>query len=106
MFKLQKKIEDIFYRAKNQAEALNEIYKLFVPHWDQIALIDGWPLCGALLHRFIAERFVSFDIDNHPDVMAGGLWFNKGFSEDSNLRDWEVNLEPCLIKAGEEECFT
>jgi hypothetical protein len=103
---LARKIQYVFDDARDQAEALVKIYQLFVPNFEGIERLEGSPACGMILHRFIFEKFVAFDCIHHPGNLAGGLWMNKGFSEDLTLLNWEVNLDNCRVRLREElECF-
>jgi hypothetical protein len=102
----QKKIEEIFDKARNQAEALNEIYRLFIPNWYGVKRLAGWPACGKRLNRFILDKFIVFDFEKHPGTLAGGLWLSRGFSEDPALEPWEVDLSRCQFTYEEKPCFT
>jgi len=103
---LKGKIEEVFDRACSQAEALNEIYRLFIPNWYRVKTLAGWPACGNRLNRFILNKFIVFDYEKHPGTLAGGLWLSRGFSEDPALGGWEVDLSPCRFTYEEEPCFT
>lgn len=92
MRELRNKIRQIFDEAQDNQEALGRIYQFFIPEWDQIGSIDGWPSCGNRLHHFILENFMLYDCVHHPQDAAGLLWANKGFIEDPRLGGWEVHI--------------
>ena len=96
--KTVKTIKAIFEQAKHQADALLDIYRLYIPDFDEIALIHGHPKAGRELWLFIAELFVQFDKVHHPKVMPGGLWLNNGFSHGEKLKGWDVTLTSCIFE--------
>jgi len=90
-------IDEIFENAEHQADALVAIYKTVFPDWDAIEKIDGWPSVGADLAEYLCEKFMQFDKVHHPDVFAGGLWLNNGFSRNKNLKPWEIDKSSAKI---------
>ena len=91
------KIDEIFENAEHQADAIVEIYKTVFPDWDAIEKINGWPSCGEDLALYICDKFIQFDTKHHPDVMAGGLWLNNGFSRNKKLKPWEIDMSTAKI---------
>jgi hypothetical protein len=94
---IKEKIDEIFENSENQAQVIIAIYCLFIPDWDNIALIRNWPSIGYELSQHIWTSFMKFDRENHPNVLAGGLWMNSGFSENKKLPPWEIDLSTCEI---------
>ena len=81
-----------------QGDALVAIYRqAFGPVWDKIVKLDGWPECSKETWTAIAEMFVKFDRQHHPDVLPGGAWMNNGFSgHNEDLKKWEVKACPVI----------
>lgn len=88
-------IDSIFERAEHQSEWVLDLFKtVYYPNeWDDIESIDGYPKITEFTSNYIFNLAIEFDEENHPGVMAGGLWMNKGFSSlDSpeGLKDFQV----------------
>lgn len=98
MKELQKKIEKIFEESQHQGEAVIALYRLFIPDWEAIKKINGYPSAGYKLSRLIWGKFMEFDREHHPDCMAGGAWLNWGFRENKSLNDWQIDLSTCIIE--------
>jgi len=94
---IKEKINAIFEKHKHQQKVLVDIYKLFIPNWDDIDKIENWPTCGKAMWIWISNKFADFDSKYHPEVCKGGGWINNGFSSNSKLADWEVDLKSCKI---------
>lgn len=94
---IKQEIDLIFQQATHQSQAVERVYKLFIPDFDNIQIIKGHPTAGYSLSRYLWSKFIEFDHTHHPDVMAGGEWLNYGFSESKNLKDWQVDLSTCQI---------
>ena len=89
---------DLFFEDKDdQSEVFLGLYKFVFPEWDNIESINGYPTISNATSQYIFERFIAFDKIFHPDVMAGGLWMNRGFSIDHNMPDWKVYLDECEV---------
>lgn len=95
--KIKKTLEDIFEKHDHQKDVLMDIYQLFIPDWHQIERLKSHPSCGHELWKYICQLFVTFDRKFHPHCMAGGLWIDMGFSTDSTLNPWEVNLSQVTV---------
>ena len=95
---LQERIEKIFAESQHQGEAVIALYKIFIPDWEAVKKINGYPSAGYRLSRLIWGKFMEFDKQRHPDCMAGGAWLNWGFSENKSLNDWQVDLSTCIIE--------
>ena len=88
---------DAFFEGQNhQADVLIGLYKFVFPDWDNIVSLDGYPTVNEHTWKYICEKFIAFDKIYHPDVFAGGLFMNKGFSVDYKLtQDWKVYIDDC-----------
>ena len=89
---------DAAMKADNQYDAFIAVYRLVYPNWDRIASLDGWPTAGAEVSTYVHAAFIAFDKVHHPEVMAGGLWFNRGWSTDKNLPPWSVLPAPATMQ--------
>jgi len=71
------------------------LYLLVFPYFHTIDQFDGWPSINDKTRKAIARMFMDFDKVHHPEVFAGGLWLNCGFSRThgAKLRDWEVSIQ-------------
>jgi len=90
--------------ADHQSTALIDLYRLIYPNWNEIEKIDGWPAINKKTWITISEHFVVADKKNHPEVVAGGLWMNNGFTQDDSLDDWIVAPAPYTLKAAGQAC--
>jgi len=97
------KINVCFAKQTHQADVLVALYRLLYRNWDDIESIQGWPKAGVEVHQYIGERFIRFDKAFHPDVMAGGLWMNNGWSGSEDLDPWEVVPAPYSLIGEDEE---
>lgn len=98
MKELQERIEKIFKESQNQGEAVIALYSLFIPEWDKVKEVKGWPSAGSKVSNLIWRKFIDFDRQHHPDCIAGGAWLNHGFSDNPALEDWQVDLSTCTIE--------
>jgi hypothetical protein len=98
MNELREQIEKIFKESQHQEEVVNALYKFFIPGWESVKEIEGWPSAGYQLSSLIWQRFIEFDRRHHPDCVAGGAWLNFGFKENPDLDDWQVDLSTCTIE--------
>lgn len=89
----KEQINKIFEGSKDQADACVGLYKLAFPDWNNINKIDGWPKIGQEMAEYLFRKWTEFDRKHHPDVMAGGLWLNKGFCTLNNDHlEWEIDI--------------
>ena len=86
-------LESLSKSCEHQSEFLVGIYKEVVPNWDAVVRIDGYPKAGEALAALLCFSAIEFDKEHHPDVYAGGLWLNIGFSRDKSLKPWEISME-------------
>ena len=94
---LQIKLQQIFESAEHQSSALVKIYRLFFPDWKKIKQIQGHPIVGQEMWKYICQLFVEFDREHHPDTMNGGLWIDNGFSSSDKLDEWGIDLGNCIV---------
>lgn len=92
-------IDNLFEIFEHQKDVLEAIYRTVVPDWENAVSMDGWPTINSRTHEYIMGKFMAFDRKHHPDVMAGGIWFNSGFSTLANdhLEEWQVDMSECKI---------
>lgn len=103
----KKQIDAIFENASDQGEAAEKLYRLVLPEMFDPAVkkVIGFPECGQGLSEYLFGKFIDFDQKYHPDIMAGGLWLNKGFSTIpfEKLGEWEVSTKNCQFIYHEKE---
>ena len=96
--KLTKQLIDaIFEKGNEQVEIAVKLYKAVFPKWDEIESIDNYPRVNRETSEYLFDKFIKFDKSNHPGVMPGGLWMNKGFglSEKDGLKFGEMDMSTC-----------
>ena len=91
-------IDEIFKKANEQADYVINLYKLAFPKWDDIKHVDGYPKVSKTTSEYLFEKAIIFDREKHPNVMNGGLWLDKGFALNEEVKDWEVSLNGCVIE--------
>lgn len=96
----QEEIDAIFEEAEDQETAAVAIYTLAFPNWEKITKIEGWPACGEEVQNYLFRKFIRLDRKFHPEVMAGGLWMNRGFSLNRELGPWEIDVSPATVVRG------
>ena len=94
----QETIDTIFEKAEEQADYFLNLYRLAFPEWDNIQHVDGYPRVSETTNKYIFGKAISFDKEKHPNVMNGGLWLDKGFGTNEEVKDWEITLEDCVIE--------
>jgi len=92
---LQHRLQQVFETAEHQDSALIGIYKLFIPDWENIKQLEGFPTVGKEMWQYICQLFIDFDQQHHPEVFKGGIWLNNGFSSDGSLDPWEISFSQC-----------
>ncbi|WDP92376.1 MAG: hypothetical protein HUN04_22690 [Desulfobacter sp.] len=95
--KLQHKLQSIFEEADHQEAALIGLYKMLIPDWDKLDRLEGFPIIGQEMWRYIGNLFIHYDQEHHPKVFNGGLWLNNGFSSSEDLGPWEISLSRCNV---------
>jgi len=81
-------IDKIFAEAKHQQDYLMGLYRTVFADFDKIAKLNGYPSISEPTVNYIWEKAIAFDKRVHPDVLAGGLWMNNGFSSEKAMEDW------------------
>jgi hypothetical protein len=88
-------IDNCFRGAFHQGDAWSRLYRIAFPAWDLIEKIDGCPEVSEKTNIYIHRKFIMLDQLLHPDVLAGGLWMNAGFSTNRQADDWKVYTGNC-----------
>ena len=77
----------------DQGEFLSRLYSYaFGDLWDKAAHVDGYPCVSTNTWKYICDAAIKIDKEKHPDVLAGGLWLNRGFTT-RPIPDWEIGFE-------------
>lgn len=98
MILTKEQVDGCFENARDQSEAFVALYKLVIPEWDRVDKIKGWPKAGKEVDAYIFKKFIEYDGNHHPNVIKGGMWMNSGWSSGEGLEDWEVTVDPEIIK--------
>lgn len=96
-------VDRCFEGQSHQADVMVALYKLVYPNWDEIASVDGYPSMSKDISKHSWARFIAFDKEHHPKVMAAGLWMNSGFSTDQSLPPRTVMPCPVTMKGEQTE---
>lgn len=87
----------------HQQDFVLAFYRRVYPDWDHISQIDGYPSISDNLYCFMSRLCQQVDRRCHPNVLAGGLWMNKGPSIDRNLAPDEIDLNTAKVTYNREE---
>jgi hypothetical protein len=93
--KLQQRLQEIFEKAEHQERALIELYRMVIPDWDRLERLEGFPVVGQEMWKYICQLFIDLDQRLHPEIFKGGLWMNAGFSSSGDLGPWEISMDRC-----------
>ncbi len=93
--KLQRRLQEIFEKAEHQERALIELYRMVIPDWDRLERLEGFPVVGQEMWKYICQLFIDLDQRLHPEIFKGGLWMNAGFSCSGDLGPWEISMDRC-----------
>jgi hypothetical protein len=93
--KLQRRLQEIFEKAEHQERALIELYRMVIPNWDRLERLEGFPVVGQEMWKYICQLFIDLDQRLHPEIFKGGLWMNAGFSSSGDLGPWEISMDRC-----------
>lgn len=88
----KEEIERIFKESETQGEVLIKLYTLIFPDFKERESINHTK-CSNELWVYICDLFVKFDQEQHPDVLNGGLWLNRGFSISEQVKGMQVKRE-------------
>ena len=96
----QEAVDKCFDGKDHQGDVGLALYRLVFPDWDTIESITGWPKVGSELSQYIWLKFIAFDQKHHPEVLAGGMWMNSGFSSygADHVPIWAVDESNCVVK--------
>ena len=86
----KEQVEAVFASAKRQGEYITGLYKLAIPDFDEVLLVEEYPKCSTETWKEICELAMRWDAKFAPDCLAGGAWMNYGFDKDENLALWHV----------------
>lgn len=75
-------LDKLFETKKHQADVVEAIYRMIFTDYDSIEKLNGYPRVSRETNDYFFDKFIAFDKEHSPDVLAGGLWLNKGFSTD------------------------
>ena len=95
--KFQHRLQEIFEQAEHEEAALIGLYKMLIPDWERIERLEGYPIVGRGMWKYIANLFIDFDQRRHPQIFNGGLWVNQGFSPSETLGPWEISMDRCNV---------
>ena len=59
--KFQHRLQEIFEQAEHQEAALIGLYKMLIPDWERIERLEGYPVVGRGMWKYIANLFIDFD---------------------------------------------
>lgn len=90
-------IEELKEDKPYQGHILVKLYKLAFKDYENIEKINGWPNIGKDTSAYLFEKFIQFDKKIHPEIFAGGLWLNNGFSWDNDMPNWVIDSSKCEI---------
>lgn len=101
-------IDQVFEEATHQSDYLTGLYRLAIPEWDAVVRIVGigYPTVSYKTWDYICRKAIAFDKEHLPQVLAGGLWINSGFSRSTAVPQWKVDLSMVkleLVNKGEGE---
>ncbi|RLA96351.1 MAG: hypothetical protein DRG83_17505, partial [Deltaproteobacteria bacterium] len=100
----KEKIDAIFASANHQIDYLVGLYRAIFPDYDRIEQLEGFPEVDQTTSDYIWKKAIDFDRKHHPEVFAGGLWMNHGFSSNSSIAEGEISLSNVkIIRKRQEE---
>ena len=94
----RKEIDKLFKDHNNNIDIALSLYRKAFSDYDKIKTIEGYPAVSQETSLYLFNKFISFDKKHTPQVMAGGLWLNKGFkSSENNLLFGEIDITDCKL---------
>jgi len=98
----QEQVDEIFDNAKHQGDYVFGLYRLvYGDRWDDVVKVNGYPSISSDTNTYIFDRAIKFDKVHHPEVFAGGIWMNQGFSQDSGITEWGEFVLPDTTYKGD-----
>lgn len=94
---LQHRLQEVFEQADHLGAVLIGLYKMFIPEWERIERLEGFPVVGQGMWQYICQLFIDFDQRHRPQVLNGGLWINSGFASSKDLGAWEISMARCNV---------
>lgn len=103
-------VKQAILKAESETAALEAVYRMVYPNFDQIDKVDGHPACNDYTWKAICMHFV--DLTNRLNkardivrnqVLPGGPWMNFGFAGGSDLGDWYVMPAPVTLRQEQEQ---
>lgn len=91
-------IDKCFESCTNQHQYWRNLYGIAFKNWDNIKNIEGFPKVSEKTNEYLFHKCIVFDQKYHPNVLNGGLWVNKGFGTDFDLKeDWVVDISKVKV---------
>lgn len=96
----KKAIDQVFEEATHQSDYLIGLYRLVIPEWDALVRMIGvgYPAVSYKTWDYICRKAIAFDKEHLPQVLAGGLWINSGFSRSTAVPWWQVDLSTVKLE--------
>jgi hypothetical protein len=98
------KIKSLFDKYDHQYKVLIAIYETVLADWSKIESISGSPTVSTQTWQDICAMFIEYDKRNHPDVLAAGIWLNRGFDSCPKMKDNMVDISHLEIEYKEVVC--
>lgn len=95
-------IDTIFEIANEQGDYCLGLYSYVISNWNAVVNVEGYPKISPETGEYIFSKAIAYDKEHHPNVLAGGLWLNYGFSLDKNVEPWTVQYDEDIIEYGTE----
>jgi hypothetical protein len=71
-------IDKAFIQARHQHDYLIGLFRAVIDI-DSVRRMNHSPKVSQKTSRYIFNKAIEFDRENHPDVICGGLWMSMGF---------------------------
>jgi hypothetical protein len=96
-------IDQVFASADTQWDYWVALYRLaYGDDWDRVKFVEGWPTVNSEMNDYIFRKAIAFDQHHHPNVLAGGVWMNKGFSGSPDVEYGDIVLGETTWKEPQE----
>ena len=93
--KLKEYITVIFMRHTNNHDVLIELNRMLFPDWAIIKRVNGFPLTGESLWKFIDSKFKEFDKRDYGGLIS--YWGRAGWNIDYEIDPWDVCFRECSL---------